>query len=123
MGTDDFQIIVDYVKDNISSDYLDSYGTSESYYGAGAYYTNFDTRAGNFDSDVFETWEDAIIEGLQIAYLPNAFPDAETQVNGVDVFYTINFDIYSGVDGNYTIKFQCTTAGPNPEFTLIEGPY
>lgn len=123
MNSADFQIIVDYVGDNVGAEYLDSYGTGEFYYGAGAYYANFDLRPGSFEADVFDSWEDAVTEGIGVALLPAKFPNASTQANGVDMFYVVNFDTYSGADGNYSIKYQVTKSGPNPEFTAVEGPY
>jgi hypothetical protein len=122
MGSADYQLIVDWVKDNISPDYLDSYGTAESYHGAGSYYSNFDIRTGYFEADQFETWEDAVKSAIGNVLLPEKYPNAVTQVDGVDVYYVVNFDTYSGSDGSWSIKFQVTKAGPDPEFTWVEGP-
>jgi hypothetical protein len=122
MGSSDYMTIVNYVKNNISSDYIDSYGTAEFYSGASAYYGNFDIRSGNWEDSVFGTWEEAIAFTIGEGLLPAKFPDAVTQVSGIDVFYIVTFDTYSGVDGRYSIKFQVTKAGPNPEFTLVDGP-
>jgi len=122
MVSGDYQIIVDYVRDNIDPDYLDSYGTAETYTGAGAYYVNFDIRSGYFEDSVFDTWEDAVEWAIGVALLPTKFPDAVTQVSGIDVFYIVSFETYSGAAGNYSMKFQVTKAGPDPEFTLVEGP-
>ncbi|MBS0012174.1 MAG: hypothetical protein KFF49_12235 [Bacteroidales bacterium] len=122
MTSSDYQVIVDYVKDNIGAGYIDSYGTFESYSGAGSYYGNFDTRGGSFDDSVFDTWQDAVKWAIGEALLPGKFPDAVAQVSGIDVYYIVNFATYSGAAGSYSIKFQCTKAGPNPEFTFVEGP-
>jgi hypothetical protein len=122
MGSADYQMIVDWVGANVTGDYVDSYGTGESYFGAGAYYANFDTRAGNYDDSVFDSWEAAVEEGIGKALLPTKFPNATTQVNGVDMFYVVNFATYSGAAGSYSMKFQVTKSGPNPEFTLVDGP-
>ncbi len=122
MGSSDYMTIVNYVKNNISGDYIDSYGTAEFYSGASAYYGNFDIRSGNWEDSVFGTWEEAIAFTIGEGLLPAKFPDAVTQVSGIDVFYIVTFDTYSGVDGRYSIKFQVTKAGPNPEFTLVDGP-
>ena len=123
MNADDYQIIVDYVNDEIGEEYVDTYGTFESYYGAGSYYVNFDIRESNFNSSVFETWEDAIASAIGDVLLPAKYPDTQTQVNGVDMYYLVSFETYSGASGNYTMRFQVTKAGPDPEFTLVEGPY
>ncbi len=117
----DFQIIVDYVKDNVDPGYVDSYGTSESYFGASAYYGNFDIRPGHHEFDP-DSWEEALKEAIGTALLPTKFPNAATQVEGVDVYYVATFATYSGSYGTYSITFQCTKSGPDPEFTFIEGP-
>lgn len=122
MSNSDFQTIVDYVGANISVDYVDSYGTGESYFGAGAYYGNFDLRAGKWDAEVFASWEEAIEEALGTALLPTLYPSATLQVNGVDMYYRVIFATYSGAAADYAMKFQVTKAGPDPEFTLDEGP-
>lgn len=122
MTSSDYLIIVNYVKNNIGDTYLDSYGTAEFYTGASSYYSNFDTRSGNWEDTVFDSWEDAVTFGIGEALLPTKYPEAVTKVSGIDVFYIVTFDTYSGVDGRYTIKFQVTKAGPDPEFTLVEGP-
>ena len=123
MGSADFQLIVDWVGTNIGADMLDSYGTAEFYFGAAAYYANFDIRPGNHDITVFDSWDDAAEAALATVFLPAKFPDALTQVNGVDMYYIVEFATYSGADGSYAMKFQVTKAAPNPEFTLVEGPY
>jgi hypothetical protein len=123
MKSDDYQIIVDWVKTNKGASYIDSYGTQEFYFGAGSYYSNFDLRSGKWDDSVFDTWQDAVTAGIGEALLPTKYPNAVTQVSGIDVFYIVTLATYSGSNGVYTVKFQCTKSGPNPEFTLIEGPY
>ncbi len=117
----DFQIIVDYVNDNVDPEYVDSYGTGESYFGASAFYGNFDIRPGHHEFDP-DSWEEALKEAIGIALLPTKFPNAVTQVEGIDVYYVATFATYSGSDGTYSITFQCTKSGPDPEFTYIEGP-
>jgi hypothetical protein len=59
---------------------------------------------------------------IGIALLPVKYPNAVTQVDGVDVFYVVKFATYSGSDGSWSMKFKVTKAGPDPEFTLEEGP-
>nr|WP_320117987.1 choice-of-anchor J domain-containing protein [uncultured Marinifilum sp.] len=119
MASDDYQIIVDYsvATHGKTSDYDDS----EYYYGAGAKYTNFDIRSGKFDSS-FDTWQDAVKEGIKTAYLPNKYPEAVAQVQGVDVHYIITFNTYDGSNTTYSIEFKCTKSAPNPTFEYVEGP-
>lgn len=123
MASADYQMIVDWVKTNKGASYIDSYGTQEFYTGAGSYYSNFDLRSGKWDSSVFSKWEDAVEAAIGIALLPSKYPDAVAQVSGIDVYYIVSFATYSGSAGKYKMKFQCTKSAPNPEFTLIEGPY
>lgn len=123
MGSTDYQIIVEYVKNNISADLLDSYGTFESYYGAGSYYRNFDI--GAYDKAEFgsgdDDWQNAVEEAIGLRLLPVLFPDAQLQANGVDMYYRVIFQTFkSGTKTNYAMNFQVTKAGPNPEFTLDE---
>ena len=121
MTKTDYQMIVDYVKANVSADYIDKYGTGESYYGVSAYYGNFDTvDDGSYDNTVFSKWEDAVIGGVS-TWLPLKYPEATAQVNGVDVYYNIIVSAYDGGSDNvnYMLTYQCT--GP-ATFTLTEGP-
>lgn len=132
MSGSDYQTIVDYVKTNISSDYVDSYGTGEFYYGASSYYSNFDLRIGKreeFDIPGFDgltqdeaidkTWS-RIPEAIEVL-LKQKYPEAKAVVSGVEVYYYITFYTYENdVSSNYyTIQFQCTKDGPDPEFTQI----
>lgn len=119
----DYQTIVTWVKNNKEAKYIDSYGTQEWYTGAGSFYSNFDLRAGKWDNTVFSTWEAAMEAAIGTALLPSKYPAAVTQVSGIDVNYIVSFVTYTGSYGNYTMKFQCTKSDPDPEFTLVEGPY
>jgi len=119
METADFQVIVDYVNANLTN--TDEHSTNtENYFGASAYYGNFDLR--NYNKDEFEEWEEAVSAAIGTIVLPELYPNAELQVNGVDMAYRVIFNTYDGTNGTYSMKFQVTKAGPDPEFTLIEGP-
>lgn len=120
MGTADYQMICDWVAANKDASYL-PYSNTEIYFGASAYYGNFDTRSGKF-ADVFDSWEDAVEEGLAVAYLPSKVPDAQKTVDGIQMYYIVIFDTYSGTNATYSMKFEVTKSGPNPEFELSEGP-
>jgi len=122
MGGSDFQIVVDYVGDNVGSNYVDSYGTTEFYTGASAYYNNFDIRSGSYEEDVFASWEEAVEWAIGEALLPTKYPDALAEVSGIPVHYIVTFPTYSGVDGLYSMEFEVTKAGPGPEFALVSGP-
>ncbi|WP_291856727.1 choice-of-anchor J domain-containing protein [Marinilabilia sp.] len=137
MTTPDYQLIVDYVKTEIDggADYLNSYKTGEYYFGADAYYENFDLRLSNrTEKNVpgFEglSTEDAVAltyerltEAVEVM-LMEKYPDATAQVNGVDVHYIITVETYENdlSRGLYTFNFKCVKSGPNPEFELVEAP-
>ncbi len=114
----DYQIIVDWVEANKGEDFIDSYGTQEFYYGAGAYYNNFDIREGNWDSS-FNSWQDAVKEAIGEILLPEKFPDAVASVSGIAVKYEVTFATYDGTDGEHTWVFQCTSSAPDPEFVFL----
>jgi hypothetical protein len=120
MVPDDYKLIVEYVKANHAADDASTYDDSEYYFGASYYYNNFDLR--NFNATVFDSWEEALEEALGTVLLPELYPSATLQVNGVDMFYRVVFATYSGANAKYAMKFQVTKAGPDPEFTLVEGP-
>lgn len=119
----DYQIIVDWVKINIGADKINSYGTGEYYTGADAYYPDFDLTPGKWDNAEFPTWGDAVGFAIGNVLLPAKYPAAVAQVSGIDVFYIVSFETWDGSTGRYSMKFQCTKSGPNPEFTVVEGPY
>jgi hypothetical protein len=101
----DYQLLIDYVYTNLSRDYGSSYGNDEFYYGASAYYLNFDLRLGKradysipgFDgleteAAVALSW-DRVEEGI-IIMLGLKYPDAVEQVSGIDVYYWVTFKTY-----------------------------
>ncbi len=119
MSSTDYQIIVDWVKANKGSEFVDSYGTQEFWFGAGAYYKNFDTRDQKWNADAFDTWQDAVKAAIAEVLLPGKFPNAVSQVSGIDVMYKVTFAIYTGIGEEKTWTFQCVKSGPNPEFTFV----
>lgn len=123
MVSADYQMIVDWVETNKGASYIDTYGTQEWYTGAGSYYSNFDLRADKWDETVFTTKVDAVEAAIGLALLPTKYPSAVSQVSGIDVYYVVSYATYDGANGNYTMKFQCTKSAPDPEFTLVQGPY
>lgn len=122
MTSTNYQFIVDYVKSKISPDYIDKYGTAESYYGAGAYYSEFNISTGSWDSSVFDSWEEAVEKAIGTILLPSLYPDATTMVNGVDMYFVVIFKAYDAGDKYYSMKFQVSKEGADVEFTLVEGP-
>ncbi len=126
MSTSNYQFIVDYVSNKYGVEYLNSYLTAEFIYGTDAYYSEFDIN--DFDptheefSDIEDpTWEDGAEKAIGTLLLPDLFPEATLQVNGVDMFYRVIFLTYDyGAEIYYSMKFSVTKAGPDPEFTLVE---
>ena len=120
MEAADYQMIVDYVNSTYGAEYIDSYGTADFYYGASAYYSNFDARDGKFNADVFASWDEAVAEGIQSGLLPQKYEKAQTQVDGIDVFYVVTFNMYGADASIYSMRFQCTKSGPDAEFEYVE---
>ncbi len=134
MVSDDYQMIVDY--SIAAHGETSKYSDSEYYYGSSGKYSNFDLRLKNRNTEDYPmpefadlSTEDAVAltmermkEGVN-ALLTVKYPNAVTQVSGIDVFYIVSVKAYKEdlTDGFYTLKFQCTKSGPNPEFTYIEG--
>ena len=116
----DYQVIVDYVKANYADLDASTYDDSEFYFGASSYYGNFDGRTGKWNAEVFDDWQEAAATGLAEVMLPYLVPNATVQVNGVQMYYRVVFNCYTGTTGTYVGKFQVTKAGPDPEFTLTE---
>lgn len=122
LGPDDYQLIVDYVANNIGAQYT-PYSDSEVYYGASAYYGNFDLRDSKRETSEFPTWQEAVAAGLSEAYLPIIAPEPVAQRYGLDVLYIITFDTYDGnASASYEMQFRVASEAPNPQFELVEGP-
>ncbi|PID89760.1 MAG: hypothetical protein CSB01_00345 [Bacteroidia bacterium] len=131
MGTEDYQMIVDWVATTEHADLVSSYGNNEYYTGASAHYNNFDARiykytsqpefAGLSDEDAAKLIQERIIIGIT-QLLKAKYPNAVAQVSGIDVMFIVTYLVYDGSNHNYTIKLQCTKSAPNPEFEVVEGP-
>lgn len=126
MSSDDYQAIVDVVN-GTNPDLVNSFGTGEDLYGADAFFENFDIRTssktGQADYESLSTSEQEALaiqragEGVGV-FLEASFSD-QSPVEGVDVFYTVNFDTFDGSDASWVIVYQLVSQGT---FTLIEGP-
>jgi endonuclease/exonuclease/phosphatase family metal-dependent hydrolase len=115
MTSQDYQVIVDYSNENSLNTEEEYPENSETYFGASAYFENFDIEDdGSWNMNVFSTWQEAIKEAISIVLLPAKFPDA----NISDGLYEVAFKTYAGnsTDGNYTFNFECTKSAPDPEF-------
>ena len=116
-----YQAITDWVKEN-HPEYVTSYGNNDYYYGGSAYNNNFDFRPSAWkaqNASAYGNMSDADLTKLMFERLPEAFlPGLKAiygsadVVEGVDVFYTINFAIYDGSSTTqYTIKYKVTGKG------------
>lgn len=120
LTADDMMLLVNWVYSNLSPDYGSSYGNDEFYFGASAYYVNFDLRLSNkvtynipgFDGLTEEegvalTW-DRLEEGLGII-LGEKFPEAVSTLTGdIPVYYWVTFATYENTlaKNTYTGVFQ-----------------
>jgi|GEM_PF-452785 hypothetical protein len=136
MNSSDHQIIVEAVRSEIGSEYVDSYGTGEYYTGASSYYANFDLRIGpreDYDPETFEglSEEEAnneiirrLLTGMELL-LQNKYPDAEPRVSGVDVHYIVTFESYNHdfSRSTWVADMQCVEAGNPPQFDLVDNTF
>ncbi len=115
------------------------------YYGASAFFRNFDIRLiarrlntdddGNYrDHELGKIYEnegsDAAIDEMMrrikeegiIKLLQHKFPDATPQVGGIDVHYIVHFETFAdNWVRNYPVaEYICVAAGNPPMFELIE---
>ncbi len=135
MTSADYQLIVDHVKaDPKLKSLVNSYGDQDYYYGAGSKYSDFDARiskrtTGTYAQADYQGLTDAevsalilkrIHEGI-VVLLKIKFPNAVTQVSGINVMYVVTYAIYEndGSTEHFTSTFQCTKSTPDPNFTYI----
>ena len=129
----DFQLIVNYVNDNIGSEYVSSYGNNDFYTGASAYYSNFDLRIvkrrENIPQDFPESMSDEdalalawerLYEGLEMLLMVK-YPDAVPVLGGLDVHYFLSFDVFNDDYAHiyYTVEYKCTGSGNPPTFEMV----
>ena len=115
MTASDYRTIVDYVKNDPSLSKLDhnAYADSEYYFGASAYYSNFDIRSGKFNT-TFANWQEAVQTALAEVFLPQTYPNAMANAKT----YTVNFATFEGTAGSGSFEFTCSQSAPNPQFQL-----
>ena len=120
-----YQTITDWVIANKGQEYAPIFNgksNNEYYYGSSAYQNNFDFRPAQWreqNAAAYGNMSDADLTKLMFERLPEAFlPGLKAiygsadVVEGVDVFYTINFAIYDGSSTTqYTIKYKVTGKG------------
>jgi hypothetical protein len=126
MSSADYQIIVDEVA-KTRPELLNSFETAEDYYGADAFFENFDIRVDSRDTELQPEYaglskseaealiQERLLEGLDV-FLTTKYADAQP-VPGIQVLYTVNYATYDGNDGTGSQTFELVGVG---EFELIE---
>lgn len=142
LSSEDYQYLADI--DPIGRQEL-PYTDFAYYYGASAYYINFDIRIQARRLDVLSNGEYAdpllgeiyenegaeavmeemirrIVEEGIPALLQHKFPDATPQVEGIDVQYFVSFETFADnwTRRTPTAEYICTAAGTPPQFELVE---
>ena len=127
----DYQLLLDWVIANKPGYLDDKYKNSEYWFGGSTYYKNFNVQlikrrsydpegvipANDEEAKQFLT--DKIAEGLEMCLSTN-YPNAETQVNGLDLYYAVSCKVYDGsTNYKYTFRFQSLGSG---KFKLAEAP-
>lgn len=124
-----FQTCVDYVYEAVDvpqfgatsitsgTGYVTSYGNNEYYSGTSAYQGNIDLRPasarkqcptgwdGYSDDQIVSTMKRRFESEVCPAALAKLYPDA-APIAGLDLFYTINFAVYTGSTTNYSIVYK-----------------
>ena len=128
MESQDYQLIVDSVSNNPDlSQYVDSYGTGEYYFGANSYYNNFDLRISQriaYGQIEFEElseeeamdliWE-RLVSSLKLI-LKGHFSNANENENIVIEFETYN----NGLLETQKAKFICKNINDKIDFEFVE---
>lgn len=135
----DYQLVVDEViaMGAEMEDYLYYKKNQDYYYGANAYYGQFDikltTRKANdkqgllfvgkdgkpmSDDAAAKVIQEKIQEGI-IIFLKKKFPDAQPIVDGAEMYYHITYSVRDAANVDNMVTYQCTAPG---EFKLTEGP-
>ena len=125
------QATVDGVKEFKGSEYIDSYGTGEFYYGSSAYYGNVDVTPAKWkqyapyanlsDAEIAEVIVEHAKSGIFVYSLQKYHGDLDV-IPGIDVTVTITYDTYNSATsaGVNQIKYLVTGKG---QFEYIEGSY
>ncbi|MCM1029534.1 MAG: hypothetical protein NC342_08125 [Pseudoflavonifractor sp.] len=116
-----YQACVDWVAANIDkptgATYVTSYGNNEYYTGASAYQGNVDLRASSARAQYAAGYEgmtdEEVVALMKKRFAEEVFPQALAAIHpdaapipGVEVIYTINFSVYTGVTTAYTIRYR-----------------
>ncbi|TVQ14236.1 MAG: hypothetical protein EA361_08580 [Bacteroidetes bacterium] len=142
MDRADYQYLVDI--DPIGQQEF-AYADFAYYYGASAFYRNFDIRllsrrldklangeyadsalAEIFNSEGAEAAVDEMMrrineEGI-IALLQHKYPDATPEVDGIEVLFFVSYETFGDnwTRTNPTVEYRCVAAGTPPQFEIVE---
>lgn len=132
----DYQVVVDSVKARGLNNYVHAKGNQDYYFGANAYYGQFDTKLAtrrSFDKDnllfmkdgqklddtaAAKVIQDKIQEGI-IAFLTGRYADALPGQDGVEVYYNITYSVRDNANVNNKVSYLCISKG---KFKLASGP-
>ena len=131
MQKSDYQILIDWTTIH-KKGYLDSKypETAEYWFGASSFNSNFDMRisrrdkdpegmfAGMTDDEINAKMVEQVKAGI-LLLLETKYPDAVTQVNGLDVYYEVTYQTYDGTKKNFMMSFKCIDTG---KFEFADGP-
>lgn len=127
----DYDILVQWVKENKNGYFDAKYKNAEYWFGASTYKDNFDVRltsrrpndpegllTGKTDDEAAEILEEQIQAGI-VLFLETAYKDALPQKDGVDMYYKVTYLTYDGNNHTYVVTYKCVDTG---KFELSEGP-
>jgi hypothetical protein len=141
MASADHQLMVDWVKDNKGVEYLDSYGTSEYWFGYASFYNNVSFRLSYRESLVDEDlhdlngdaaaqaallWDRLQNEGMPLL-LQMKYPNSPAISQGVQLYYNITVPVYypdceTNATKHYMMRYKVLTAGSGstpPTFEFV----
>lgn len=124
MTADDYQYLVDWVTENKPA-YLDSSypDNTEWWFGASSHYRNFNVMLikrrsndpeGLVDKEDEEKAMAYLMQQIQVAcgmVLSHNYPDAPTQMNGVDLYYKVQAIVYDGSNNLYEFRYKSLGKG------------
>lgn len=131
MVKEDYEMIVNWVKDNKNAYYDAKYQNAEYWFGASFFKNNFDirlaTRISNdkdgvlkdkTDTEVMTYLNEQIQKGI-VLFLETTYPTAEPQKDGLDMYYKITYLTFDGSNHDYVVTYKCISTG---KFELSENP-
>lgn len=131
MVKEDYDVLVQWVKNNKNNYFDAKYQNAEYWFGSSTYKDNFDIRlairksndpeglfTGKSESEVIKIMDDKIQEGILI-FLESRYKDATPQKDGMDMYYKVTYTTYDGSYHTNMVKYKCISVG---KFELSEEP-